>query len=171
MNPELDAFCRREHPRLVGALTLHCGDRWVAADLAQEVLAQVCADWSRVSRMQSPGAWVHRVAMNLCTSHFRRRTAERAARARYQARQVPEAPAEPAEALAVRRAVGALPVRQRTALVLRYYSDLTIEQTAAAMNVAPGTVKSLTHQALAALRTSAGLTDHPSFDDEEPSRA
>ncbi len=89
MNEELDAFCRREHPRLVGALTLHCGDRWVAAELAQEALARVCADWPRVSRMQAPGAWVHRVAMNLCTSHFRRRTAERAARARYQARQVP----------------------------------------------------------------------------------
>ncbi len=55
--------------------------------------------------------------------------------------------------------------------MLRYYSDLTIEQTADAMNVAPGTVKSLAHQALATLRASAGLTDSPPLDSGEPSRA
>jgi len=166
----LTAFCAREHRRLVGSLTLHCGDPHVAAELAQEALARVCSDWSRVERMDAPGAWLHRVAVNLASSHYRRRQAERTALQRFGSRQVEDPGADPAPALAVRRAVAALPLRQRTALVLRYYSDLSIQQTADAMGCAPGTVKSLTSQALAQLRTTAGLTDHLTAS-EEPSRA
>ncbi|MDP3711673.1 MAG: sigma factor-like helix-turn-helix DNA-binding protein [Mycobacteriales bacterium] len=69
-------------------------------------------------------------------------------------------------ALAVRRAVAALPLRQRTALVYRYYSDLSVEQTAEAMGRATGTVKSLTSQAIASLRAHADLLDPT--DDPEP---
>ena len=157
--PDLDAFCRREHPRLVGALTLHCGDPHVAAELAQEALARACDQWSSVRRMDAPGAWVHRVALNLASSWFRRRAAERRASGRFAGRQVEDPGPDRADALAVRTAVATLPARQRTALVLRYYSDLSVEQTAEAMRCAPGTVKSLTSQALAALRERAGLTD------------
>ncbi|CAN5435410.1 hypothetical protein BH23ACT7_BH23ACT7_03670 [soil metagenome] len=48
------AFCHREHRRLVGALTLYCGDAELARDLAQEALARACRDWSKVSRMAAP---------------------------------------------------------------------------------------------------------------------
>ena len=158
MDRELHHFCVREHPRLVGALTLHCGDRHVAAELAQEALVRVCESWPTVSQMEAPGAWLHRVALNLSSSYFRRRTAERRARDRYSSRQVEEAPPDHATAVAVRSAVAKLPPRQRTALVLRFYSDLSVEQAAEAMSCAPGTVKSLTSQALASLRSSTGLT-------------
>lgn len=156
---ELAAFCARDHRRLVGSLTLHCGDPHVAAELAQEALARVCADWRKVGQMDAPGAWLHRVAVNLASSHYRRRKAERGAVARFGLRQVEDHGPDPAGALAVRRAVAALPLRQRTALVLRYYSDLSVEQTAEAMGCAPGTVKSLTSQALASLRAVTDLTD------------
>ena len=59
----------------------------------------------------------------------------------------------------MRRAVAALPLRQRTALVLRYYSDLSVQETADAMACAAGTVTSLTSQAIAALRTARHLDD------------
>jgi RNA polymerase sigma-70 factor (sigma-E family) len=154
----LDDFCRREHPRLVGALTLHCGDAHVAAELAQEALARACDRWEQVRGMDAPGAWVHRVALNLASSWFRRRAAERRAAARVAAGQVEDLGPDRADVLAVRAALAGLPPRQRTALVLRYYSDLSVEQTAGAMGCAPGTVKSLTSQALAALRERAGLT-------------
>jgi RNA polymerase sigma-70 factor (sigma-E family) len=161
---DLEDFCRREHPRLVGALTLYCGDPHVAAELAQEALARACDHWGSVRQMEAPGAWVHRVAMNLAGSLFRRRAAERRASARVASGQVEDFGPDRADVLAVRAAVAALPDRQRTALVLRYYSDLSVEQTADAMRCAPGTVKSLTSQALAALRRRAGLSDL-----EEPS--
>jgi RNA polymerase sigma-70 factor (sigma-E family) len=169
----LAAFCASEHRRLVGTLTLHCGDPHVASELAQDALARVCSDWKRVGRMDAPGAWLHRVAVNLASSHFRRRSAERRAVARFGSRQVEDPGGDPAGTLAVRRAVAALPLRQRTALVLRYYSDLSVQETAEAMGCAPGTVKSLTSQALAQLRASSGLVDHVRDLTalEEPSRA
>src|SRR5918992_733978 len=82
---DLTAFCRREHPRLVGALSLYCGDLFLAEELAQEALARVCRDWSRVRRMDHPAAWAQRVAINLANSQFRRRAAERRARQRLEA--------------------------------------------------------------------------------------
>jgi RNA polymerase sigma factor (sigma-70 family) len=48
--------------------------------------------------------------------------------------------------------VAALPRRQRAALVLRYFSDLSVDRTAEVLGCAPGTVKSLTSQAIASLR-------------------
>ena len=154
----LDAFCRTEHARLVGTLTLYTGDRGVAHELAQEALARACAQWSAVRRMDAPGAWVPRGARTLPHPPARRGRGARAAGARAGPRRQEADAAEPADVLAVRRAVAGLPPRMRTALVLRYYSDLSVEQTADAMSCRPGTVKSLTSQALTALR-AAGLND------------
>jgi RNA polymerase sigma-70 factor (ECF subfamily) len=65
----------------------------------------------------------------------------------------PEAAAELAEQRDRLRAVLAdLPERQREAVVLRFFNELSVEDTAAAMNCAPGTVKATVHQALRALR-------------------
>lgn len=49
----------------------------VAEDLAQDALLKACGRWSKVSTMTVPGAWLHRVAINLANSYFRRRKAER----------------------------------------------------------------------------------------------
>ena len=131
-----------------------------AEELAQETLARVWLRWSRVRELDEPLAlaWTYRVAINLTNSWLRRRMAERRARARLAARAT-DAPVDPdpADAVAVRRAVAALPRRQRTALVLRYYADLPVAEVAALMGCAPGTVKSLTSKALAALRRVEGL--------------
>lgn len=58
--------------------------------------------------------------------------------------------------LAVREALAALPERQRAAVTLRHLGDLSIVDTAATLGCAPGTVKALTAQALAQLRTRLG---------------
>lgn len=138
------------HPRLVGALALHCGDRDLAHELAQETLARVWERWSSVRAMDAPEAWAFRVAFNLAASRYRRAAAERRARARLGAPD-DHAP-DHADALAVRQAVAALPSRQRAALVLRYFADLPVDRTAEVLGCAPGTVKSLTSQAIATLR-------------------
>ncbi len=59
----------------------------------------------------------------------------------------------------MRAAVATLAPRQREALALRYFADLSVEDTAAAMRCAPGTVKALTSQAIAALRTQLATDD------------
>lgn len=68
---------------LVGALGLYTGDAALAEELAQEALARALLHWDRVGKARSPGAYVHRVAMNLANSHFRRRRAAGRALARH----------------------------------------------------------------------------------------
>jgi RNA polymerase sigma-70 factor (ECF subfamily) len=130
---DLVAFCRREHPRLVGTIGLFVGDVELAEDLAQEALLRVCRDWDRVATLESPGGWAHRVAVNLARSAMRSRTTRR----RIDARLARDAHASvgggDATSIAVRRAVRALPERQRVALVLRYYADLSVNDVAEAM--------------------------------------
>lgn len=152
---DVTAFCRALHSRLVGALALHCGDAGVGEELAQEALARVWERWSTVREMASPDAWAFRVGFNLSSSRFRRAAAERRARARLPATRR-EAP-DPADAIAVRAAVALLPPRQRAAIVLRYFADLSIEDTAAALGCRPGTVKSLSSHAMARLRKHLDL--------------
>lgn len=156
----LEAFCRSRLSRVVGLLSLYCGDRDVAEGLAQDTMAVVCRDWHKLSKVRSPDAWVNRVALNLANSYFRRRRAERRMTQRVAALRLPPDEWDAADAVAVRKAVAGLPTRQRTALVLRYYADLPIDETAEVMDCAPGTVKALTHKALIRLR-AAGLGTGP----------
>jgi DNA-directed RNA polymerase specialized sigma24 family protein len=79
---DLAAFCRAQYAGLVRALSLYCGDRDVAQELAQETIAIACRDWSKVKTADDPRAWLHRVGINLANSHFRRRKAERNAKQR-----------------------------------------------------------------------------------------
>ena len=153
------AFCHREHPRLVGTLSLYTGDGDLARELAQEALAIACRDWPKVSRMGAPGVWVQRVALNLAKRQFSRWRAERRALARRGPDEQTLREADVADHVAVRQAVAGLPRRQRTALVLRYYADLPVGEVAEVMGCAPGTVKALTSQALARLRDRGGLID------------
>lgn len=155
----LEAFCRREFPRLVGTLTLYCGDRDVAEQLAQEALLKTVRRWSSVSQMAAPGAWVHRVAINMANSFYRRRKAARRARRRQGAGDAggvhhdPDTP----DAVALREAVAELPRRRRTALVLRYYADLPAAQVAEHMDITTASVNSHVSRALSDLRESLNL--------------
>jgi RNA polymerase sigma factor (sigma-70 family) len=161
---ELSAFCRREWPRLVGTLSLYTGDGDLAQELAQETLARVCRDWRTVSRLAAPGAWAHQVALNLARSQFRRRAVARRLDPRAAAPDRVDAP-DVASAVAIRDALRRLPDRQRMAIVLRYFADLSVADTATAMRCPPGTVKTLTREAIIGLR-SAGLISETDTDEE-----
>ncbi|HEY7135239.1 MAG TPA: sigma-70 family RNA polymerase sigma factor [Acidimicrobiia bacterium] len=156
---DLARFCAAEYPRLVGALSLYCGERDLAQELAQEALARACAHWASVRQKDSPSAWTYRVAINLANSHFRRRAAGRRAAARHG----PDAESlthDPATKLAVRDAVAALPKREREVLVLRYFADFSIHDVAALMRCPEGTVKTLTHRGIERLRRSGLVDEH-----------
>lgn len=149
---------------LLAPLTLYCGDRDVAEVLAQETLVRVCRDWKRVRMMAAPGAWAHRVGLNLADSWYTRRRAERRATERLSSRPDGRHDADATDAIAVREAVANLPPRRRMALILRYYADLPVEQVATLMHCRPGTVKALTAQAVAQLRDRGGLADEEASD-------
>ena len=151
----LGAFCRREYPRLVGMIGLYSGDRDLAEDLAQESLARLCRDWSRLPTEDDARRWVTRVAMNLAKSNMRTHAGRRRILARYGASMHGRASDDNSTtALAVRAAVAVLPDRQRRVIILRYFCDLPVADVAALMKCPEGTVKSLTSLAVASLRRS-----------------
>lgn len=147
------------HPVLVRTLTIHTGSRPLAEDLAQETLARVWQKWSQVSGYESPDRFALRCAFNLASSGFRRRAAERRAQARSGADAASVAPVDSATELAVRQAVQSLPPQQRSVITCRYFLGLSVLETADAVGVAEGTVKSLTHKATTRLRSL--LSDAP----------
>jgi len=151
----LTHVCRREFPRLVGLLALRVGDQRIAEELAQDALVRLCQRWPDVDR---PEAWLTRVALNLGNSWLRRRLAERRAYRRHGPGQRHQLPPASAEVIDVRAAVAGLPDRQRTVLILRYYEQLSVAESALVMGCPEGTVKSLTHRALERLERNGNPT-------------
>ena len=129
------------------------GDRHLAEDLVQDAFVRLAG---RLLHLRDPGAfeaYLRRTVVNLANSHFRRRKVEQ----RYVERERghPAARAEGPDVGtrdAARTALRTLPVRQRTAIVLRFYEDLSEAQTAELMGCRPGTVKSLTSRGMDKLR-------------------
>lgn len=152
---EIESFCELVSPRLVGVLTLHCDDRETAEELTQEALVRAWERWDSVSVMNSPEGWTFRVALNMASSLRRR---EQAARRAYRRLTPSEPPGESGtvDRVLIQRALAKLPPRQRAAVTLRYYGRLSVAEAAVALDCAPGTVKSLCSQALAALRKDIG---------------
>jgi RNA polymerase sigma factor (sigma-70 family) len=132
---DFDRWYRAEHPRVLGLLTVVAGDADVAREVTAEAFVRALERWDRVAAMESPAGWTYRVGVNLLRRRMRRATFER--------RLAPEVPA-PAPSPAIEpelwAAVRGLPVRQRTAVALRYVCDLSQADIAAVMGVAPGTV-------------------------------
>lgn len=150
---ELTAFVRREHPRLVRAVHLLLDDHAVAEEVAQEALLRAASRWEQVAAMDSPGGWTHRVAINLATSHLRRRRLERRARARTDDI---VGPPDTATALTVRAALQGLPAPHRRVLVLRHVLDWSTADIAELDGASTDAIRQRLHRARAALRELLG---------------
>jgi RNA polymerase sigma-70 factor (ECF subfamily) len=149
---ELTELCEREYPRLVRALQLWGGDREQAEELAQEALLKAVVHWRRVRTMRSPGGWLFQVARNLAMSAHRRKNAERRALDRLPTERPTAQTDASADALALQAALADLPERQRSALVLRHYLDLPVDEAAAALGVTPDALRQLCHRGVEGLR-------------------
>ncbi|MGH2723252.1 MAG: SigE family RNA polymerase sigma factor [Actinomycetota bacterium] len=142
-----DRLCRDEYARIVRTAYLITGDREEAMDLAQEAFGRAFARWKVVSQLDRPGAWLQRVVANLALSWRRRRRVRTRADL-----EVPDAPTADDAHLELLEALTSLTPAQRSAVVLRYYADQSVDQTARALGKKPGTVRALTSQGLARLR-------------------
>lgn len=161
------AFFDATMPGLVGGLSVYVGDRGLAEELAQEAMLRAFRRWEHVAALDVPEAWVWRVAVNLAKSHFRRRRIARRVHRRLE-RAAPDATSieDRTWAVAVQDAVAALPARQRLAVVLRYYLDLSVADTAARMDATADAVRSLTKRGVASLRTEFEVTPLSERDDD-----
>ncbi|HVM39476.1 MAG TPA: sigma-70 family RNA polymerase sigma factor, partial [Acidimicrobiia bacterium] len=145
VEPDLDFEAAFDdlYPRAVRVARRMLGDQALAEDVAAEALARAYARWRKVAGLEYRTAWVLRVTTNLALDELRRRkpTAE------------VELSTEGAEdvvalRLALAAALRGLPRRQREAVSLRYLADLSEQEVAAALGVAPGSVKTHVHRGL-----------------------
>ena len=134
-------FYLQEYPRVVALAYALSGSRTGAEDIAQEAFLRAYRDWDRVGSYEHQVAWVRRVAANLATSGLRRRVIEARALTRLASRREPAVDPMPAENTQFWAAVRALPSRQAQAVAFYYLEDLSIQQTAAVLDCAEGTVK------------------------------
>lgn len=132
---------------------LLCGDRDRADDLVADAFVKVYRRW-RKGGIDNPRAYLRRTVVNEANSRFRRVALERreAARQWGDDRGVKGPDDQVAESEAVAAALAKLPVRQRSAVVLRYYADLPEREVAEILGVSIGTVKSSVSRALERMR-------------------
>jgi RNA polymerase sigma-70 factor (sigma-E family) len=145
-------------PRLKRLAFLLTGDLNQAEDLLQSAYAKAMPHWNKVKGYDAPDAYMRRVMVSIRTSWWRRSRGREVF--------VPEIPDRGSGATAVDESVvdtdallaalRALPDRQRAAVVLRHWCDLSEAETAETMGCSVGTVKSTTSRGLAGLRAALG---------------
>jgi RNA polymerase sigma-70 factor (sigma-E family) len=157
---EFREFMRARWPAMVRLAYGLTGDQGHAEDVAQAAFARAYASWPRVRRSGDPDAYVRQIVINENRNRFRkRRVAEQLTDSALIDVPWTDATRDYDERSALMTALQRLGPRQRAVLVLRYWLDLTEQETAATLNCSVGTVKSQASRALAVLRQAADLVD------------
>ena len=138
----IEDIYRQEWAGAVRLAWLLTGSRWVAEDLAQDAFLAM----SQQCQIENPRAYLRAALANASKSRFRHLEVER----QHRSESAPFTMQPEFDDLLV--AIRKIPERQRTALILRYYADLSVEGVAGAMGCRIATAKSLIQRGLANLR-------------------
>ncbi|MEV0276801.1 SigE family RNA polymerase sigma factor [Streptomyces sp. NPDC050610] len=136
------------------ACLLTSGDTHLAEDLVQETLGRMYVAWRRVSSIGNPAGYAQTVLVRAFLTHRRRRSSHERP-----TDELPDLHASCDDAtlrLALLGALGQLSAKDRAVVVLRYWEDRSIEETAEAMRVSSGAVRSRSVRALGRLRELLG---------------
>ncbi len=150
---DITAFVHGHQARLIRFGYLLTGDQAAAEDLVQSALLETIRRWDRITRRDSVEAYVRRAMINKQRSVWRRRASTEHLRADLPDTPTPDRTGQVDDLDLLQRALQQLPARQRAAVVLRFYEDLTEAQTAGVLDCSVGTVKSQTSRGIARLRT------------------
>jgi RNA polymerase sigma-70 factor (sigma-E family) len=131
------------------------GDHGLAEDLVQTSLARTYAAWRRVRSDDAAPAYARTTQVNTAAEWIRKRSWRRELPTETLTEPL-VAGSDPTLRPTVLAALGQLAPRQRAVVVLRYYEDLSVAETARVLGCSEGTVKSQTHAALQTLRTHLG---------------
>lgn len=137
---------------------LLCQDWHRADDLVQTTATQLYVHWKRAARVENLDAYTRKILVNTYLAEQRTSWLKRVT-PQSDAGDGPAAESDLDAAMDVRRALAALPPRQRAAVVLRYYGGLSVDETAAALGCSNTNVRSQTSRGLATLRV--GLEQSP----------
>jgi RNA polymerase sigma-70 factor (sigma-E family) len=153
LDAEFVAFVRRRGDHHLRTAVLLTGNWHAAEDLVQAALVKLYRVWRRLDTTEDPDAYLRRILVNTHRSWWRARW-----RRELPVTDLPELPGpadgadRQAVAAVVRQALRALPPRQRTALVLRYFEDLPEAEVAEIMGCGVGSVKTHVHRGVRAMR-------------------
>jgi RNA polymerase sigma-70 factor (sigma-E family) len=149
---EFSSYLAARQPGLLRTAYLLTGDRHQAEDLVQTAFAKLYLAWDRVQDRESVDGYVRRILVNEHNSLWRRAWKRREVTTGH----VPDAPThdtyDDGRGAALWDLVQTLPKKARAVVVLRYYEELSEAETADALGISVGTVKSQSSRALAALR-------------------
>ena len=152
---DFSAYMNARQPGLLRTAYLLTGDRHTSEDLVQSAFAKLYLSWDKVQQRDSLDGYVRRILVNEHNSLWRRSWKKR----EYTAETLPDSAHHDAydEGLGADLwdAVQTLPRKARAVVVLRYYEQLSEAETADALGISVGTVKSQASRALATLRESA----------------
>ncbi|WP_228976521.1 SigE family RNA polymerase sigma factor [Streptomyces sp. DH12] len=157
-------FTEASYASLLRTARLLTGDRHAAEDLVQAALVKVYLRWGRSAVWDSPQAYARKTVVNLYATWRRRRwhteTAHPGGEGTVAAADRSDIAADAEARLELARALDILPRAQRAVVVLRFYEDLSVEETAGLLGCSPGTVKSRTNRALERLRAAGALAEY-----------
>ncbi len=156
---EFQAFIVGVWPRLLRTAYLLTGEQYAAEDLAQSASEKACAAWGKVRRAEDPHAYVRRILVNQHARRGRRRLPEVLVSAVPDTAGEEDGFARSDRRSALMAALATLPPRQREAVVLRHWEDLSDSQAAVAMGCSVGAVRSQAAKGIARLRDVAGLKE------------
>jgi RNA polymerase sigma-70 factor (sigma-E family) len=157
---DFDSYVAERGAALLRVAYLLTGDRHLAEDLVQDVLATAYLRWGRVSSADSRDAYVRTMLVRRHLSWRRRRSSGEMAAPGTDTVVGRDFAADYDAHDAAWRLLATLPRRQRAVLVLRYYEDLTDEAIAALLGCGASTVRSNAARGLATLRARERVTDH-----------
>ncbi|MDX2542310.1 SigE family RNA polymerase sigma factor [Streptomyces sp. WI04-05B] len=138
------------------ACLLTAGDTYLAEDLVQETFGRLYVNWGRVSRANNPAGYAQTVLTRTFLTHQRRRSSTERATDVLPESAVPSDGTDVTMRLTLVEALAQLPPKDRAVVVLRYWEDRSIEETASAMNVTSAAVRSRCLRALTRLRVLLG---------------
>lgn len=137
------------------ACLLTSGDTHLAEDLVQDTLGRMYVHWGRMNRTGNPAAYAQTVLVRSFLTHRRRRSATERPLGELPD-QAPENGEDPALRIALLDALAQLAPKDRAVVVLRYWEDRSVEETADALHVSSAAVRTRCTRALAKLRQRLG---------------
>ena len=142
---DFDSFYAENRDQIARALSLSLRNPDLGAEAADEAFVRACQRWPEVATFTNPQGWVYRVGMNWARSWLRRTRREREKRPLIVKEEMAEDPIVDVE---LERAMATLTPGHRTVVVARFFMGWSIQETAEALGLRPGTVKSRLSRAL-----------------------
>ena len=162
MRRTFEAFCHDEYATVVNALSWSLGGHDLGREAADEAFARAYERWEQVAGMGNQAGWVYTVGLNWGRRRLWRSNRERELLTKVPVSEVRHLHHRNPD---LARALAGLSVKVRSVVVMRMLLDYSELDTAEALGLSPGTVKSRLHRGLAQLKQALGGDDLASYED------